>query len=158
LGEGDLILYDRGYPSFDLFKNDLDKRCRFCCRVAVSNWSVAKSLAESGGKEIIAEIRPGYELRKKYKEQGIDYEPIKCRFICIELSTGEQEVLITSLLDAQQYPYELFEELYHLRWGVEESYYVKQKIMQSDLQKPSLECTKTDSLYINTLHKNYCFV
>jgi hypothetical protein len=122
LGEGDLILYDRGYPSYDLFKNDLDKGCQFCARVAVANWSAAKRLVESGEKEIIAEITPGYEIRKQYKEQGIDFEPIKCRFICIELSTGEKEVLITSLLDAEEYPYELFEELYHLRWGVEESY------------------------------------
>ena len=65
---------------------------------------------------------PSYDLFKKDKEQGIDFEPIKCRFICIELSTGEKEVLITSLLDAEEYPYKLFEELYNLRWGVEESY------------------------------------
>ena len=122
LGEGDLILYDRGYPSYDLFKKDLDKGCQFCARVAVANWSAAKRLVESGEREIIAEITPGYEIRKQYKEQGIDFEPIKCRFICIELSTGEKEVLITSLLDAEEYPYELFEELYHLRWGVEEAY------------------------------------
>ena len=122
LGEGDLILYDRGYPSYDLFKNNLDKGCQFCARVAVSNWSVAKRLVESGEREIIAEITPGYEIKKQYRQQGVEFEPIKCRFICIELSTGEKEVLITSLLDTEEYPYELFEELYHLRWGVEESY------------------------------------
>lgn len=122
LGEGDLILYDRGYPSYDLFKKDIDKGCQFCARVAVANWSVAKRLVESGEREIIAEIRPGYEVKKQYKEQGIDFEPIKCRFICIELPSGDKEVLITSLLDTEEYPYELFEELYHLRWGVEESY------------------------------------
>ena len=43
LGAGDLILYDRGYPSYDLFKYNLDKSCHFCCRVAVPNWSVAKN-------------------------------------------------------------------------------------------------------------------
>jgi len=69
-----------------------------------------------------------------YRRQ-VEIDPIKCRFICIELSTGEKEVLITSLLDAEEYPYELFEELYHLRWGVEESYYVKQMIMQSSIIK-----------------------
>ena len=122
LGVGDLILYDRGYPSYDLFKKDLDKGCQFCARVAVANWSVAKRLVESGEREIIAEITPGYEIKKQYRQQGVEFEPIKCRFICIELSTGEKEVLITSLLDTEEYPYELFEELYHLRWGVEESY------------------------------------
>ena len=122
LGEGDLTLYDRGYPSFDLFKNNLEQGIHFCSRVAISNWSVAKSLIESGEKETVAEIKPGYELKKQYRQEGIDFEPIKCRFICVELSTGEKEVLITSLMDKEQYPYEMFKELYHLRWGIEESY------------------------------------
>lgn len=154
LGEGDLILYDRGYPSYDLFKNDLDKDCQFCSRVAVSNWSVAKRMAESGEKEIIAEIKPGYELRKQYKEQGIDFKPIKCRFICIELSTGEKEVLITSLLDAEQYPYELYEELYNLRWGVEESYKIdKHRLELENFSGKSVVAIKQD-FFANILMGN----
>lgn len=122
LGKGDLALYDRGYPSYDLFKNTLAAGCHFCARVAVANWGVAKKLVETGQKEIIAEIKPGHELKKKYKQQGTDCGPIQCRFICIELPTGEKEVLITSLTDMEQYPHEIFKGLYHLRWGVEESY------------------------------------
>lgn len=122
LGKRDMVLYDRGYPSYNLFKNTLASGCYFCARVAISNWKVAKKLVESAEKEIIAEIKPGHDLVKKYKQQGISHEPIKCRFICIELPTGEKEVLITSLLDKEKYPYEVFQELYHLRWNVEESY------------------------------------
>lgn len=122
LAKGDLLLYDRGYPSYDLFRNALEAGCQFCARVAVSNWSVSKKLVESGQKEIIAEIKPRYELRKRYKKQGIDYKPILCRFVCVELKSGEKEVLISSLTDMEQYPYELFKGLYHLRWGIEESY------------------------------------
>lgn len=121
-GEGDLVLYDRGYPSYDLFKNTLASGSHFCARVAISNWTIARKLVETGEKEIIAEIKPGHDLVKRYKEQNIDYEPIKCRFICIELSTGEKEVLITSLLDTEKYPYEFFDELYHFRWYIEEAY------------------------------------
>ena len=122
LGKGDLVLFDRGYPSYDLFNNTRAHQCHFCARVAVSNWNIARKLVESGEKETIAAIRPGHDLIKKYKQQDINYEPIQCRFICIELSTGEKEVLITSLLDQEKYPYEVFRQLYHLRWNVEESY------------------------------------
>jgi hypothetical protein len=121
-GKGDLVLYDRGYPSYDLFKNTLASESHFCARVAISNWAIARKLVETGEKEIIVEINPGHEIVKRYKKEGIDYEPIKCRFICIELSKGEKEVLITSLIDKERYPYELFKELYHLRWYVEEAY------------------------------------
>lgn len=121
-GKEDLVLYDRGYPSFDLFRNTLASGSHFCARVAISNWSVAKKLVETGEKEIITEIKPGYELKARYKKEGIDVEPIKCRFLCIDLDTGEKEVLITSLLDKEKYPHAVFKDLYHLRWDVEESY------------------------------------
>ena len=121
-GKGDLLLYDRGYPSFDLFRNTLASGSHFCARVAVSNWSVAKELVKSGKNEIIAEIRPGRKLKRKYKKNGITIEPIKCRFICVELSSGEKEVLVTSLLDEKKYPHYIFKGLYHLRWDIEESY------------------------------------
>ncbi len=117
-----LILLDRGYPSYDLFMQILNNNNQFCARVAVPVWNVAKKLVESGEKEIIAEIIPGSELKSKYREKGICPEPIKARFICITLKSGDKEVLITSLLDKHKYPHELFEDLYHLRWTVEESY------------------------------------
>lgn len=120
--KGDLVLYDRGYPSFDLFRNTLASGSHFCARVAVSNWNVAIKLVESGQKEIITEIKPGNELKRKYTKEGIAVEPIKCRFICVELPSGENEVLITSLLDNKKYPYSIFKNLYHLRWDIEESY------------------------------------
>lgn len=120
--KGDLILYDRGYPSFDLFMNTLSSGSHFCARVAVANWNVAKKLVESGQTEIIIEIEPGNELKRKYKKQGIAVEPIECRFVCVELPSGEKEVLITSLLDTINYPHSIFKNLYHLRWDIEESY------------------------------------
>lgn len=120
--KGDLILLDRGYPSFDLFKNILATGSHFCARVAVSNWNVAKQLVESGEKEIIAEIIPGRDLKGKYKKQNIVVKPIKCRFVCVELPSGEKEVLITSLLDNEQYKHTVFKKLYQLRWDIEESY------------------------------------
>ena len=121
-GNGDLFLLDRGYPSFDLFRNILATGSHFCARLTVPNWSVAKKLVESGQKEIITEIKPGRELKRKYKKQGITVGPIKCRFVCLELPTGEKQVLITSLLDTEKYSHAIFKGLYQLRWAVEESY------------------------------------
>jgi hypothetical protein len=40
----------------------------------------------------------------------------------VELDNGETEILITSLTDMKKFPYDLFPELYHLRWPVEEDY------------------------------------
>jgi len=121
-GKGDLVLYDRGYPSFDLFRNTLASGSHFCARVTISSWNAAKELVESGKKEIIAEIEPGHELKRRYKKQNVVVQPIKCRFVCVKLPSGEKEVLITSLLDSKKYKYTVFKRLYHLRWDIEESY------------------------------------
>jgi len=120
--KGDLLLLDRGYPSFDLFRNILASGSQFCARVTISSWNAARELVESGKKEIITEIKPRKDLRWKYKKQNIVAEPIKCRFVCVELPSGEKEVLITSLLDKEQYNHSIFKRLYHLRWDIEESY------------------------------------
>jgi len=53
---------------------------------------------------------------------GLELQPLKLRLIRVELDTGKSEILITSLLDKDLYPHDLFAELYHMRWPVEEDY------------------------------------
>jgi len=118
----DLALLDRGYPSYELFRDIRRAGAQFCARVSVAHWNIAKQLIESGERERIVELMPSERFLKKYKTEKPDAEPVKCRFICIELPSGEKEVLVTSLTDTEKYPYQIFKELYHLRWGIEESY------------------------------------
>jgi hypothetical protein len=119
---GDLFLLDRGYPSYDLFMTIKEMSGEFCARVPKNSWNAVKELLESEEKELICKIHPGKEKIKEYKAEGISYEPITCRFVKVELSSGEIEVLITSLLDEEEYPYEVFKKLYFMRWDIEESY------------------------------------
>jgi len=126
----DLILYDRNYASFWMFSLLIHKQTKFCARLKVGSWKIAKQLVKSGMKELTTEIYPSKASKRKCKELGISIAPISLRFICIELITGEKEVLITNLLDADLYPYDVFPGLYQLRWQVEESY----KIMKSRLE------------------------
>lgn len=126
----DLVLYDRNYASFWMFSLLTHKRAHFCARLKVGSWKVAKQLVDSGEKEITTKIYPSKASAKKCKELGLPTVPIILRFICIILSTGEKEVLITSLTDTDNYPYEVFSDLYQLRWQVEESY----KTMKSRLE------------------------
>ena len=52
------------------------------------------------------------------------------RFVRIELPDGEVEVLITSVLDNKAYPHDLFMDLYHERWFVEEDYKTSKSRME----------------------------
>jgi hypothetical protein len=122
LNNQDLILLDRGYPAYELFRDILIEGIDFCARLTVASWRVAKELIKSGEKEVVENIIPSKEFLSNYKKHEIDFSPIPCRFICIKLPSGENEVLITSLLDKEKYPHGLFRKLYHLRWSVEESF------------------------------------
>ncbi len=126
----DLILYDRNYASFWMFSLLIHKQTKFCVRLKVGSWKIAKQLAKSGMKELTTEIYPSKASKRKCNELGLSAAPISLRFICIELISGEKEVLITNLLDTDLYPYDVFSGLYQLRWQVEESY----KIMKSRLE------------------------
>ena len=120
---GDLLLLDRGYPSISLLFLLMAKGIEFCIRMKEDWWLSVKDFMESGEKERII----SFKLPKKDREQLKDYpemidKEIKCRLVCIELENGEKEVLCTSLTDMEKYPHEDFCELYHFRWGIEESY------------------------------------
>ncbi len=79
-----------------------------------------KKLAASGDKETATEIFASKASKKKCKELGIGTEPLKLRFVRIELETGEIEVLVTNILEGIEHVE--FVDLYHKRWFVEESY------------------------------------
>lgn len=76
-----------------------------------------------------------FSLPKKDRNKLDEYPQmqdasISCRLIKVTLSTGETEVLCTSLLDMDTYQQDEFERLYHYRWNEEESY----KLLKSRIE------------------------
>lgn len=122
--KGDLLLLDRGYPSilllFILYAQGLD----FCVRMKEDWWLLVKEFKESGEKERIVKFTLPKKDKVAFQEEYPDFlkEEIACRLVCATLENGEKEILCTSLVDMEAYPYEDFPELYHLRWNEEEGY------------------------------------
>jgi len=115
-----LILLDRGYPAFWLFKLIHCRHGQFCARIS-RQWKEVRHFLNSGKNEKIIEFKAG-AAAEYCKELGLDIKPMKMRLIRVELSSGEIEVLITSLIDKDTYPHNIFCDLYHARWPVEEDY------------------------------------
>lgn len=130
VGTGDLLLMDRGYPAFWLFAAILQQQAHFCVRMTVSEWKAVQKFALSGEEEQYVLLRPGYEAKKKCLVQSVSTNPIRLRLVRVKLSTGETEVLATSLFDRTRFPASLFQALYRNRWPVEEDY----KMMKSRLE------------------------
>lgn len=118
----DLILLDRGYPAHWFFKLVLSMDANFCARIPYNRWRLAKKFFLSGNQEQIVKFKPSPQSVKKCYEMGLDPDSLKVRLIRVELESGETEILATSLTDIKRYPIELFSDLYHCRWPVEEDY------------------------------------
>jgi hypothetical protein len=146
LQPGDLLLADRGYPGIYLFYLLRCKGVDFCFRMKEGWWLPVRNFVESGQKEMIVEFSlPPKEVQKP---QGIDFKaeaPVRCRLVLVELENGEKEVLCTSLIDTERYPHDLFKELYHLRWGIEEGYkLLKERLDLEDFSGKTAKAVKQD--------------
>ena len=145
IGPQDLILLDRGYPAFWLFQLIMHKGAHFCARLPINLWKVGRRFATSGKKERIVMIYPSFPSKELSEKYGLPTTPLKLRLIRIDLGTSEPEVLITSLLDSATYTYEIFKELYHERWPVEEHYKLfKSRIEIENFTGKSVEAVKQD--------------
>ena len=117
----DLILLDRGYPAWWLFNLILSMEANFCARVSCTKWKIVRKFFCSGLSEKIVTVPVHSTSIAQSRQMGLDTTPLKLRLIRIE-NDGKVAVLITSLIDTEKYPIELFGDLYHKRWPVEEDY------------------------------------
>lgn len=116
-----LVFLDRGYPAWWLFKLILSMKADFCARISYKKWKVVRKFYRSGMSEIIIRLPINTTSIARCREMGLDLDPLELRLVRIE-NNGNVQVLITSLTDTQKYPIELFSDLYHKRWPVEEDY------------------------------------
>ncbi|WP_249193194.1 transposase, partial [Burkholderia cenocepacia] len=86
------------------------------------------------------------EARLFCTEAGVDPAGrVELRLIRVELASGESEVLLTSLLDRQAFPAEVFADLYHRRWGIETDYRrLKQTLCLDNFSGRSVTAVKQD--------------
>lgn len=120
---GDLLLLDRGYPSILLFFLLMAKGIEFCVRMKSNWWLSVDDFSKSDDIERIVT----FKLPKKDKKHLKEYpewqdKEITCRLIKVTLSTGEMEILCTSLTDMIKYKHEDFSGLYDFRWNEEEAF------------------------------------
>ena len=96
-----VILFDRGYASFELAKYLEDKGLKYCFRI-------------KRGLSAIDSIRLG-------KIEDIRFGEVNARAMKFVLPSGEMEMLLTNITD-EKWEIQDFADLYHMRWGIEEEY------------------------------------
>lgn len=123
--KGDLVIFDRGYPSYELFATMIHSRQGdFLMRIRKNSFKDARYLFDKSCRDddVIHTLTPSTKaLKRTMQEQGLPLV-IKVRFIRVVLDGGEVEVLATSVLEKGKLKTKDFKLLYHLRWEIETYY------------------------------------
>jgi hypothetical protein len=119
--KNDLVIYDRGYPSYDFINEHITAGVDTLARVRKNQNTAVIAFVNSRKRTAIVDILPhkGQDLTAKQYDKKTT---IKVRLVRVDLPCGEIEILMTTLLDSQIYPASIFKELYFLRWGIETYY------------------------------------
>lgn len=139
--QGDLVILDRGYPSFAIIDLFLDKKVDFLIRCSSNQCSeISRFASDSNQQDNIIEIKA-----KKQCDKRLEDRVHKVRCVKIPLETGETEIVITSLLDMQRFPTSDFKELYFKRWRIE-TYFdiIKNRLHIENFTGKSVESVKQD--------------
>lgn len=127
LQPGDLLLWDRGFTGFALLSDVRAQGAHFVGRCSRASFPPAQELfrLDRAGRSVVTTLHAPEALRAELRRRKLPLV-LTVRFVSVRLSTGELEVLVTSLLAARAYPTAEFGELYHQRWG-QETYYGRLK-------------------------------
>lgn len=120
-GKGDLLIYDRGYPSYDFIHQHITKKLDYLIRVKISFSQLTIDFEKSKKKTQIVSMFPGKNTKISDKEYDRDTS-INLRLVRVNLPKGKVEILMTSLIDTDTYPNSCFRQLYQKRWDVETFY------------------------------------
>lgn len=101
-----IFLFDRGYPSYDLFSKLMSCQLFFLMRLSSS----FKNLINTEKEDVLVQYQPkGRKLS------------LQLRCIHVQLPDGNMEYLVTNITDTA-FTVDTFRELYFLRWGIEGRY------------------------------------
>lgn len=120
LGPGDLLLLDRGYPGYLMFRAIIEQGVDFLIRLPKDGmFKEIQDFLTRGKKDGKVTLHPPQNVAKE--NPGVDLPPLTLRVVAVALpGTGETAVFITTLLDPQKYPPRALRNLYHYRWNEEE--------------------------------------
>tara|TARA_R110001583_G_C5643309_1_gene408081 strand:+ start:208 stop:2490 length:2283 start_codon:yes stop_codon:yes gene_type:complete len=130
LSENDVVVYDRGYFSYGMLYEQIERGIHPVFRLKTKASRVVDTFIASSETDKIVEIIPNkanqIALREKYPESNC--QPIPLRLVKYTVA-GTTYILGTTLLDQQQYSIEDLSDVYHSRWGIEELYKISKQLM-----------------------------
>lgn len=137
-----VIVFDRGYPSYDFYKRITENGYYYLMRIQ----GKVKSLTELGKTDTITQYCPGYKKSES---------TVPVRVIHVILDDGTDECLVTNIMDPK-ITISMFKELYFLRWGVESKYNELKNQLELEEFSGATHISVMQDFYIKLLFMNLC--
>lgn len=119
LKSDDLSIFDRGYAAYPFIARLIKEKKHFIIRCSKASFTAAQNMFnDDSPKSMNVILDVPHRHKKKINRLKLP-STIKIKLVRVILSTGEIEVLATSLLDETVFSEDDFKYLYSLRWGVE---------------------------------------
>jgi len=147
--ENDLIIFDRGYPSYEMFAS-ITHTCKADYLIRIKKITYKKYTAplfdkDNDVNDIVVSLAPATkEVEGICKEENLP-ETIQVRFVKVVLDNGDIEVLATSVLDKEKLRTSDFKKLYFQRWKIETCYeIIKNRLALENFTGESVLAIKQD--------------
>lgn len=117
---GDVLVLDRAYADYSLLALAQAERRHLIVRLPRGRFAECEAFWASGVPEQIVTLRlPHTPTTRAFVAHHHLPRQLRLRLVRVLLSSGEVEVLLTILCDAQAYPASDFKQVYSERWGEE---------------------------------------
>jgi Transposase DDE domain len=143
---GDVVINDCGFTGFVYLAEHVRRGVEVISRCSKGSFLVAQTMFRTNRAplSVKTKICAPADRRAELKARGLPVE-LTVRFISLRLPDGKLEVLVTTLLDAQQYPTEEFLEVYHYRWNHETFHHVlKSRLDLENFSGQTAEAVRQD--------------
>src|SRR2546422_5154593 len=113
---GDVLVNDRGFTGYAYLAWHHRLGLDYIARCSSGSFAAAQEMfrMNRAGRSKVVKLFVSSEEKAELRRRGLPLE-LTVRFLSVRLTTGELEVLATSLLDESAYPTEGFSEVYHCR-------------------------------------------
>lgn len=128
LKKDDLVILDRGYFSYFLLRKFVNKGIHVLFRLQknLKNKELDKFLS-SNETDAIINYKPSQQVKYRLKviESELDFSPIPLRVLKQEIN--DKTYIFGTTLIGIEYKEEIFSDLYHSRWSIEELYKISKE-------------------------------
>jgi Transposase DDE domain len=153
--KNDLIIFDRGYPSYELFAS-MYTNTNFLVRLRSNSFRQARNLFDINAlyRDAVLEIKAPKNIHDTQSNNQLPAS-MKIRFVQVALDNGIVEVLATNVLDSHILQTDDFKALYAKRWGIETFYHIiKNRLSLENFTGGSALSIKQD-FFITMFLSNY---